>query len=100
MDRESLVEIFLVSDVRRPLQELDQQFLDLARARTTPVAVTVILSKADKFKSGKLAQAVAEARSKGEEFGIAPEDIVPFSAVTGRGRDALKEKLLAALGLA
>jgi GTP-binding protein len=73
-------------DIRRDgPTDLDWQMIEWLRRRETPTAY--VLTKADKLKRGKRAQAVAKF---GRELGLPPSGPpIPYSAVTGDGRQQL-----------
>ncbi|MCL7745023.1 ribosome biogenesis GTP-binding protein YihA/YsxC [Guyparkeria hydrothermalis] len=56
-ERQSLVGVVVIMDIRHPAKELDQQMLDYAAARGLPVLA--LLTKADKLGFGKIKQTVA-----------------------------------------
>lgn len=86
---ETLRGLVLLLDVRRDVTEEDLQMLAFLAERRLPVLV--VLTKVD-----KLTPRGAEARVAAltESLGLAPEQVVPFSAVTGMGRDDLAEAVV------
>lgn len=77
-------------DVRRHPSEDDLQMLDFLAHVGTPTIV--VATKVDKLKSSERQQRV-EALAK--EAGVELSQIIPFSAVTGAGRDELAEAIVA-----
>ena len=55
-DRTNLVVLVLLMDIRHPLTDLDRQMLEWASDSELPTQV--LLTKADKFKKGKVASTV------------------------------------------
>ncbi|MDG4868303.1 ribosome biogenesis GTP-binding protein YihA/YsxC [Guyparkeria sp. 1SP6A2] len=56
-ERQSLVGVVVIMDIRHPAKELDQQMLEYALSRGLPVLV--LLTKADKISFGQAKQTVA-----------------------------------------
>ena len=56
-ERQSLVGVVVIMDIRHPAKELDQQMLDYAASRGLPVLA--LLTKADKIGFGQVKQTVA-----------------------------------------
>jgi GTP-binding protein len=75
-------------DVRRDATPYDRRMLDFLAEVGLPALV--VLTKVDKLPRGRRTAKVAELT---RELGLDPEQVVPFSSVTGEGR----ELLLAAL---
>ncbi|MFL5263367.1 MAG: ribosome biogenesis GTP-binding protein YihA/YsxC [Anaeromyxobacteraceae bacterium] len=83
-ERGDLRTVVLIVDARHEAQASDQEALNFLSAQGRPVLVAA--TKMDKLaKSHRRASALALARG----LGVAPEDVVPFSAVEGTGTDAL-----------
>ncbi|NOX70763.1 MAG: YihA family ribosome biogenesis GTP-binding protein [Gammaproteobacteria bacterium] len=95
-DRSSLHGLFLIVDIRRGLADYDRQLLQLAEPSNLPVHV--LLTKADKLKRGKAANALLSASKElGERASVQL-----FSALNRQGvdqaRDALEQFLQAGAG--
>ncbi|MBX2848315.1 MAG: ribosome biogenesis GTP-binding protein YihA/YsxC [Acidiferrobacterales bacterium] len=73
-NRPNLVVLVLLMDIRHPLTELDQQMLNWARDSELPTQI--LLTKADKFKRGKIASSVLKVEKTLEQlngqFGVEP----------------------------
>ena len=76
-------------DLRRDPTEDDRQMLDFLAELETPTVV--VLTKTDKLKPGA---AAARIREIGETLRLDADQMIPFSAVTGAGRDELAEALV------
>jgi len=76
--------VVLLLDVRREPSEEDQVMLELLTETGTPTLICV--TKVDKVGRDVVTARVA---AIAQAIGFAPEDIIPFSAVDGRGRDDL-----------
>ena len=80
-------------DARREPTEDDLRMLDFLAALGTPTLV--VATKVDKVKSSERETRIgALARASGVET----EQVIPFSAVTGMGRDELAEAIVGLLG--
>lgn len=79
-------------DVRRDPTDDDLQMLDLLADTGLPTLVCV--TKTDKLSKGAVAGRVREIAAR---LALDVEQIIPFSAVTGEGRDELAEALVALL---
>jgi GTP-binding protein len=77
-------------DVRRDPSDDDRQMLDFLAETGLPTIVVV--TKIDKLSSRAAADRIA---GLGQELELDPEQIIPFSAVTGSGRDELAAALVA-----
>jgi GTP-binding protein len=77
-------------DVRRDPSDDDRQMLDFLAETELPTIVVV--TKVDKLSSRAAAERIAEL---GKELNLDAEQIIPFSAVTGSGRDDLAAALVA-----
>ena len=64
--RPNLVVLVLLMDIRHPLTELDQQMLQWASESELPTQV--LLTKADKFKRGKIASVQKQVENEIQEF--------------------------------
>lgn len=88
--RVSLRGLVLVMDVRHPLSEFDQTLLGWADDKAMPVHI--LLTKADKLKSGAAKNALQQVRSRLREW----EDLVSiqlFSALKYQGVDEAHARL-------
>ena len=80
-------------DARHEPTEDDLRMLDFLAARETPTLI--VATKVDKLKSSERDARIAElARAAGVDV----EQVIPFSAVTGMGRDELAEAIAGLLG--
>lgn len=77
-------------DVRHPPTKDDMQMLDFLAETELPTIVVV--TKIDKLSSRAASDRIA---ALGEDLELDPEQIIPFSAVTGSGRDELAAALVA-----
>lgn len=85
--RENLIGLVLVMDIRHPLTEADRQMLDWCRA--AELRLLVLLTKADKISRGSAAGVVQKVRAALRDY-PAPHEVVAFSAPKGTGlEDAL-----------
>lgn len=88
--RESLVGLILLMDIRHPLTDFDRQML--AWCRDAVLEVHVLLTKADKLKRGAAQNTLLKVRR--ELTGLYPQASVQlFSAVDGTGLDAARALL-------
>ncbi|MGQ0643281.1 MAG: ribosome biogenesis GTP-binding protein YihA/YsxC [Gemmatimonadaceae bacterium] len=83
-DTPTLRGLVMLLDVRRDLTPDDEQMLAFLAERGLPVLIVV--TKIDKLSPRAVDGRVAELTAA---LGLAPDQVVPFSAVTGRGRDEL-----------
>ena len=81
--RASLRALIVPMDIRRPLTELDRTMLRWCREGE--VAVHILLTKADKYKRGKAANALQQVRAELAEQPAVSVQL--FSAVTRQGVD-------------
>jgi len=80
-------------DARRDPTEDDLQMLEFLAYERTPTIV--VATKVDKLpKTGRASRIEALAADAGVEL----EQLIPFSAVTGEGRDELAEAIVALVG--
>jgi GTP-binding protein len=85
--RESLRGVVLVMDIRHPLTEFDQQFLEWTAHLGIPIHI--ILTKADKLARGVQARTLQEVQRA-----LPPgTGVTVFSATAGTGRDELRRQL-------
>jgi len=89
-DRPNLVILVLLMDIRHPLTDLDRQMLSWARDSDLPTQV--LLTKADKFKKGKVASTVLsverELKKLNGQFGVEP-----FSSQNYTGVDKMRTQI-------
>ncbi|MBF9018071.1 ribosome biogenesis GTP-binding protein YihA/YsxC [Oceanispirochaeta sp. M2] len=90
LKRESLVGIVLVMDIRHPLTELDRAMLDLAV--TGDREVHIVLSKADKIKSGARQKTLSEMNKALKGLPI-PWSIQTLSSVKKDGVKELRQQI-------
>lgn len=76
-------------DIRRDPSDDDKQMLDMLADLELPTLICV--TKIDKLSKGAVAARVKELASA---LALDPEQIIPFSAVTGEGRDELAEAVV------
>ncbi|HKW09929.1 MAG TPA: ribosome biogenesis GTP-binding protein YihA/YsxC [Gemmatimonadaceae bacterium] len=77
-------------DVRHDPTGDDRQMLDFLASIGVPTLFA--LTKIDKLTSSQRAKRI---KALTEELGLSPEQVIPFSAVTGEGRDELAEAVSA-----
>jgi GTP-binding protein len=88
--RQCLKGLVVLMDIRHPLKDLDQQLIIWAVECGIPVQV--LLTKADKLKSGARKAQLLEVRQKATEFG-GEVNVDLFSSLSGIGVDILRNKL-------
>jgi GTP-binding protein len=88
--RRSLRGLILLTDVRHPLRDLDQQLIEWVVHLGRPVHL--LLTKADKLGRGKAAATLLATRKALDAHPRAPT-VQLFSAVAGQGVDVLAEVL-------
>ena len=88
--RECLKGLVVLMDIRHPMKDLDQQMIFWAIDSRIPVQV--LLTKADKLKSGARKQTLLKIRKQVETFG-GDVDVDVFSSLKGLGVDQLRAKL-------
>lgn len=86
-DRESLVGMFLIVDVRRGIGDFDEQMLAFGEAMDVPAHV--LLTKSDKLKRGQAAKQYQQ--TKRELGGRASLQL--FSALNRQGNEEAQDKL-------
>jgi GTP-binding protein len=79
-------------DVRHDPTNDDRQMLDFLGELGVPTVV--VLTKTDKLTSGQRAKQIAEISTT---LGLDSDQVIPFSAATGEGRDELAEAIEALL---
>jgi GTP-binding protein len=80
-------------DVRRDPADDDLRMLDYLAGAGIPTLV--VLTKVDKLSKTRAKAQVSELIRK---LGVDPEQVVPFSALTGEGRETLLEAIASLLG--
>ena len=88
--RECLKGLVVLMDIRHPMKDLDQQMIFWAIDSRIPVQV--LLTKADKLKSGARKQTQLKIRKQVETFG-GDVSVDVFSSLKGLGVDQLRAKL-------
>jgi GTP-binding protein len=88
--RSSLKGLVVLMDIRHPMKDLDQQLILWAVQCGIPVQV--LLTKADKLKSGARKAQVLAVREEALSFG-GDVAVDPFSSLSGIGVDVLSKKL-------
>jgi GTP-binding protein len=81
-------------DIRRDPSDDDKQMLDMLAELELPTLVCV--TKIDKLSKGAVAARVKELAGS---LSLDPEQIIPFSAVTGEGRDELAEAVVSLVSM-
>ncbi|MEQ8858216.1 MAG: ribosome biogenesis GTP-binding protein YihA/YsxC [Pseudomonadales bacterium] len=89
-ERETLVAVVLVMDIRHPLQPFDTEVIDWAAASELPLLA--LLNKADKLKHGAQQQTLASVRRRLAETPTART--LTFSALRGQNVNAVLEIIL------
>ncbi|GEA51263.1 putative GTP-binding protein EngB [Vibrio inusitatus NBRC 102082] len=88
--RECLKGLVVLMDIRHPMKDLDQQMIFWAVDSGIPVQV--LLTKADKLKSGARKAALFKIRKDAEGFG-GDVNVEAFSSLKGIGVDQLRARL-------
>ncbi|NIY91475.1 ribosome biogenesis GTP-binding protein YihA/YsxC [Vibrio diazotrophicus] len=88
--RECLKGLVVLMDIRHPMKDLDQQLVVWAVECGIPVQV--LLTKADKLKSGARKAQILKIRNDAKEFG-GDVSVDGFSSLSGIGVDILRAKL-------
>ncbi|MBF4373116.1 ribosome biogenesis GTP-binding protein YihA/YsxC [Vibrio anguillarum] len=88
--RKSLKGLVVLMDIRHPMKDLDQQLISWAVDCYIPVLV--LLTKADKLKSGARKAQVLKIREEARSFG-GDVTVDAFSSLKGLGVDVLRNKL-------
>ncbi|GAD28727.1 ribosome biogenesis GTP-binding protein YsxC [Photobacterium leiognathi lrivu.4.1] len=88
--RECLQGLVVLMDIRHPMKDLDQQMISWAIESRLPVLV--LLTKADKLKSGARKAQVLKIRQMTAEFG-GDVQVEAFSSLKGIGVDQVRRKL-------
>lgn len=95
--RENLHGLVLIMDIRRPLTDFDRQMLDWAHQRA--LACHILLSKADKLGYGAAKNQLLAVQKTLREAEALTTTVQTFSAHSGLGVEAARERCLALLGL-
>jgi GTP-binding protein len=88
--RQSLKGLVVLMDIRHPMKDLDQQLIFWAVDSCIPVQV--LLTKADKLKSGARKAQVLKIKKDSAGFG-GDVSVAAFSSLKGIGVDVLRNKL-------
>ncbi|MFV0449446.1 MAG: ribosome biogenesis GTP-binding protein YihA/YsxC [Vibrio sp.] len=88
--RQCLKGLVVLMDIRHPMKDLDQQLIVWAVECAIPVQV--LLTKADKLKSGARKAQILKIRNDAKEFG-GDVSVDGFSSLSGTGVDILRAKL-------
>ncbi|MDA0120600.1 ribosome biogenesis GTP-binding protein YihA/YsxC [Vibrio sp. T11.5] len=88
--RQSLKGLVVLMDIRHPMKDLDQQLIFWAVDSGIPVQV--LLTKADKLKSGARKAQVLKIKNDAVGFG-GDVSVAAFSSLKGLGVDVLRNKL-------
>lgn len=88
--RQCLKGLVVLMDIRHPMKDLDQQLIFWAVDSGIPVQV--LLTKADKLKSGARKAQVLKIKKDAEGFG-GDVSVAAFSSLKGIGVDTLRSKL-------
>lgn len=88
--RECLQGLVVLMDIRHPMKDLDQQMISWAVESRLPVLV--LLTKADKLKSGARKKQLMTVRNTAAAFG-GDVEVEMFSSLKGIGVDQVRRKL-------
>jgi GTP-binding protein len=91
--RESLALCLVLVDVTIPPQELDRQLVDWLHNADRKFAI--VATKADRISGNQLRTSL---KKLGEQLGVTPEQIIPYSAKARLGYEALWKAIKAAAG--
>jgi GTP-binding protein len=94
--RPNLAAVVFLQDGRRRVGPEELFLWEFLAERGRPVLP--VLTKADKLKMGERARQLKQAAEALAPFGVRPQDLIWFSALTGEGREQLWKRLLACLG--
>ena len=89
-ERDNLVVLVLLMDIRHPLTELDLQMIRWASESNLPTQI--LLTKADKFKRGKIASTVPKVEKELEKF-KGDFGVEPFSSLNFTGVNAMRSQI-------
>ncbi len=90
LTREALKGVVLIMDIRHPLKPLDQQMLDCCASRGLPAHI--LLTKADKLKSGARQQQLRHVANQLADF-PSPLSLQTFSSLKQEGVKELAHQL-------
>ena len=88
--RSSLQGIFLVMDIRHPLQDFDQLILDWASLSS--LNCHILLTKADKFKFGRAKATLLQVQKQIKQYPLTSAQL--FSSTTDIGWDSARDTML------
>jgi GTP-binding protein len=88
--RQSLKGLVVLMDIRHPMKDLDTQLI--AWAVECAIPVLVLLTKADKLKSGARKSQILKIRQEALQFG-GDVQVDGFSSLSGIGVDILRSKM-------
>lgn len=88
--------LVLVVDIRRGLQDIDHQLLDIAAGENIPTVI--VANKVDKCNQSELASNRRELQEQVNERPDIRPDLLEFSAQTGKGRTQLSQLITAHYG--
>ncbi|MEM1433267.1 MAG: ribosome biogenesis GTP-binding protein YihA/YsxC [Pseudomonadota bacterium] len=89
--REALIGVILVMDIRHPLQPFDRDLLTWAAGAELPLLV--LLNKADKVKQQAQMTTLRDVRGALSTYGAVELDALCFSALRGQGQPELLARL-------
>jgi len=89
-ERQNLVVLVLLMDIRHPLTDLDRQIVEWAS--DSELATQILLTKADKFKNGKMKATVLQVE---RELKKIPGNfaVEPFSSLNYLGVDKMRSQM-------
>ncbi|MCX5893281.1 MAG: ribosome biogenesis GTP-binding protein YihA/YsxC [Deltaproteobacteria bacterium] len=94
--RQNLAAVVLLQDGRRRVQAEEQFLWKFLKEKHR--AVIPVLTKADKLKQGERSRQLKHLAEVLGPLGVAPGEVIWFSATTREGREQLWARLLACLG--
>ena len=93
-NRREICALVAILDIRRDPADLDHMLIKMLEELSIPAIIA--LTKCDKLSSGEL---VSRRKSIAGSLGLKQEDLIPFSAKTGEGKEALWKAISNYLGL-
>lgn len=81
-NRDSLVGLVLIMDIRKPLTEFDTMLLDWSKK--SELSTTILLTKADKLKFGPAKACMLKVKQELKDHGFI-NDVILFSSLKGTG---------------
>jgi GTP-binding protein len=87
-ERSTLKAVVVIFDIRRLPNEEDLLLLSWFESHHIPYII--VLSKADKLSSNKKREQISRI---GQLLSVKAEDMIPFSSLTGEGKEAVWERL-------